>query len=168
MASVSFVKAQDAKLHYHDLSIPLTMVSTKIYNPSVAIKQDSKYHLHDLAFKPVVLTSNAYLISTMKVQDSKYHLHDIVYQSSKASFKVYGECGSCKHRIENAAKVNGVISANWNENTQLLTIQYNNNVINVDEIQQIEATVGHDTEKYKANTNLYNQLPDCCHYRKSA
>ena len=40
---------------------------------------------------------------------------------SKVSFMVAGNCGMCKARIEKAAKmVDGVITANWNEDTNCL------------------------------------------------
>jgi hypothetical protein len=48
----------------------------------------------------------------------KYHFHDAIPKLTSAAIKVYGECGSCKHRIENALKVNGVSSAKWEESTQ--------------------------------------------------
>jgi mercuric ion binding protein len=169
IASISIVKAQDAKSHYHDLNFHTTTITTKLYDPSFATVQDAKYHLHAFVLQPRrVVFTKSYNPSFVLVQDAKSHYHDLALQSSIVIIKVYGECGSCKKRIENAAKVNGVLSAEWNENTQLLKVHYNNKVINPDMIQQLEAAVGHDTEKYKANTNLYDQLPDCCHYRKNA
>jgi hypothetical protein len=29
------------------------------------------------------------------------------------------------------------------------------------------ASVGHDTEKYKASDDVYAKLPDCCHYERA-
>lgn len=85
------------------------------------------------------------------------------------SIKVYGDCGSCKHRIENTLKVDGVKSAKWNNEDQFLTIQYNAKVISIDKIHSLVAAVGHDTDKVKASDAVYQKLPDCCHYtRKSS
>lgn len=83
---------------------------------------------------------------------------------TKASFKVTGNCESCKIRIEKAAKVEGVKKANWDESSNILTVTFNPLKITVDQIEQNVAKVGHDTEKYKAEDSIYNNLPDCCHY----
>lgn len=81
-----------------------------------------------------------------------------------SSIKVYGECGSCKKRIENALTVEGVRSAEWNTGDQFLTVQYNAKNITLDKIHSLVAGVGHDTDKIKATDMAYQKLPDCCHY----
>ena len=82
--------------------------------------------------------------------------------------KVYGECGMCKKRIEKSAfSVSGVQSANWNEDTKLLTIKHDLFSKNTaDNVQKQVALAGHDTEKYTAEDAAYQQLPDCCHYQR--
>lgn len=84
-----------------------------------------------------------------------------------ASIKVYGECGSCKHRIENALKVEGIKTAKWNVDDQFLTVQYNAKIITIDKIHSLVAAVGHDTNKVKANEIVYQKLPDCCRYQRT-
>jgi mercuric ion binding protein len=91
-------------------------------------------------------------------------------QSQKAttkteSIKVSGNCELCKARIEKAAKVDGVSKAEWNQDTRMLTLVYNPKVVTNDAIQKKIASVGHDTEKFKADDKVYNSLPGCCKYR---
>jgi mercuric ion binding protein len=118
-----------------------------------------------LFFTVAILLATA---SFANAQDAKYHLRDFGPKLTTASIKVYGECGSCKHRIQNALQVQGIKTANWDENTGLLTVLYNDKIISLDKIQTLVAAVGHDTEKVKASDVVYNALPDCCHYpRKS-
>jgi len=81
------------------------------------------------------------------------------------TIKVSGNCGMCKVRIEKAAKVEGVSKADWNKDTKTLTLVYNPAVVKSDDIQKKIAAVGHDTEKFKADTKTYNSLPGCCKYR---
>ncbi|MDO9154015.1 MAG: ATPase [Paludibacter sp.] len=81
------------------------------------------------------------------------------------AFKVAGNCESCKTRIEKAAKVAGVIKAEWNQKTKALTLVYDPAQVKSDEVQKKIAAVGHDTPKYKATTAVYNALPGCCKYR---
>ena len=78
--------------------------------------------------------------------------------------KVLGECGMCKDRIEGAMKVDGIAEASWNQETKLLKVTYNPALITSDDIQKKAAAVGHDTEKYRAEDSVYDNLPDCCHY----
>jgi len=79
--------------------------------------------------------------------------------------KVSGNCESCKTRIEKAAKVAGVVKADWSEKTKVLTLVYDPSKVKSDDVQKKIAAVGHDTPKYKADTKTYNALPGCCKYR---
>jgi len=84
---------------------------------------------------------------------------------SSTSFKVYGECIQCKHRIENALKIKGVQSANWDVATKMLSIVYNASIVQLPQIKSKILFVGHDLENQKAPDAIYNALPECCHYR---
>ena len=79
-------------------------------------------------------------------------------------FKVYGNCGMCKTRIEKALKTEGVRYAVWDTDTKILTVKFNPEVITLDELHQKCADVGHDTEKVKAKDEVYENLHGCCLY----
>jgi periplasmic mercuric ion binding protein len=81
------------------------------------------------------------------------------------TIKVLGKCDMCKTRIEKAAKMEGVIKAEWSDETKLLTLEYDPSKVNSDDIQKKIAAVGHDTEKFKADDKAYKSLPGCCKYR---
>jgi periplasmic mercuric ion binding protein len=81
------------------------------------------------------------------------------------SIKVSGNCESCKARIEKAAKVAGIVKADWSDKTKVLTLVYDPAKVKSDDVQKKIAAVGHDTPKYKATTTAYNSLPGCCKYR---
>jgi hypothetical protein len=85
---------------------------------------------------------------------------------SSAKFKVFGECVQCKHRIENALRIRGVESANWDVRTEMLNVVYDPSAINLKKIRSKILSVGHDLEAEKAKDEVYNALPDCCHYRQ--
>jgi len=80
-------------------------------------------------------------------------------------FKVWGVCGMCKDRIENAALIKGVKLAEWNKQTQMLKIVYTPSKVTLDDIHKAVAEAGHDTEKEKASDEVYKKLPKCCAYR---
>jgi periplasmic mercuric ion binding protein len=88
-------------------------------------------------------------------------------KSINETFKVYGNCGMCKTKIENALKVDGVKKANWNIETKMLKIKYNPSVIKLEQIHQKIADAGYDTEMIKAADETYNSLHGCCKYERS-
>jgi copper chaperone CopZ len=90
--------------------------------------------------------------------------NSITQELKTEKFKVWGKCESCKARIENAAKAQGAASASWDQESMMLTVTFNPQKTNSDEIQKKIASVGHDTEKYKAPADVYDKLPSCCKY----
>jgi len=90
-------------------------------------------------------------------------------QDSKTEeFKVYGNCGMCKTRIEKATKaIDGVSMAEWDKTTKMAKVSFDAGKTNVLEIQKAIAKVGHDTDKYKADDKVYEKLPDCCLYGRA-
>ncbi len=79
-------------------------------------------------------------------------------------FKALGDCGQCESRIEKAANsIKGVKLADWNKQSQLLTVKVDESV-SEETIQKAVAAVGHDTPKFKAPDKVYNALPKCCKY----
>lgn len=87
-------------------------------------------------------------------------------KSSTAEFKVYGNCGMCKTRIEKAAKVEGVVSAQWDIKSKMIKVEYFPSKIALETIHKNIAKVGHDTDKVKADDAVYNKLPECCRYER--
>lgn len=83
-------------------------------------------------------------------------------------FNVFGNCGMCESRIEKAAKsVEGVINADWNEETKMISVSLDSNKTDVHKIQMAIAKAGHDTEMHKADNKTYEKLPGCCQYERS-
>jgi outer membrane cobalamin receptor/copper chaperone CopZ len=87
-------------------------------------------------------------------------------QNITTTFKVFGVCEQCKHRIEGALKVRGISAAEWNIETKMLTLSYDASKISIDKIHNKITAAGHDTYLKKANEAVYNALPECCYYKK--
>lgn len=88
-------------------------------------------------------------------------------QSTTGKFKVYGKCSMCEKRIETAAKsVTGVTSADWNIETKMIEVSFNNSKTDLHKIHMAIAEAGHDTDLYRASDEVYNNLPQCCHYER--
>lgn len=83
-------------------------------------------------------------------------------------FKVKGNCGMCEKRIEKAAKaVDGVKEADWNKETKMIEVKFDDAKTDLDKIEMAIAKVGHDTPHHKASTEVYDELPGCCQYDRS-
>jgi Cu(I)/Ag(I) efflux system membrane fusion protein len=82
-------------------------------------------------------------------------------------FRVEGLCEMCKERIETAARsVHGVEAAEWNMESKILHISFDESHTEIDDVKKAIAEAGHDNDKYRAPDSTYNNLPDCCLYRK--
>lgn len=86
--------------------------------------------------------------------------------SQTATFKVYGNCGSCKKHIEKAVAVSGVEKADWNKDSKMMQVVFDPAKISLETIQKKIAAVGYDTEKFRADDKAYKSLDDCCQYER--
>ncbi len=78
--------------------------------------------------------------------------------------KVYGNCGMCKSKIEKAANQKNISKAEWNEETAMATITYDETLTSKDAILKKIALVGYDSDSFKASDAAYNKLHGCCQY----
>lgn len=90
----------------------------------------------------------------------------ILAQNLKSQFQVKGNCEMCKERIETSAKKAGAKAARYSIDSQTLTLETEGNV-SPDDILKKVAEAGHDNEKFKATDEVYQNLPDCCHYERT-
>jgi len=93
---------------------------------------------------------------------------NVISEADKTEkFTVYGNCGMCKKTIENSLKdVKGVSEAEWNKETDEMSVTYDPEVITLDSIKQKIADVGYDSDTHRAKTEVYNNLPGCCQYER--
>lgn len=82
------------------------------------------------------------------------------------TIQVKGNCSMCKQKIEGALEVGGVLYANWDPDEKRLIVRYKTRKINNDTIQRLVASVGYDTEKYRADDRVYDELHHCCQYER--
>jgi len=86
---------------------------------------------------------------------------------TNGTLTVQGLCDMCKSRIEKTALgIEGVAKAEWAKDTKILTLQFDAGKTNLETISKALAEVGHDTDRDKADDEVYNNLPGCCQYRK--
>ena len=89
-------------------------------------------------------------------------------QSKTEKFEVKGNCGMCEKRIEKAANsVEGVTKAEWDKETEMMTVTFNEDQTNVHKVHMAVAKAGHDTKMHKASDETYEKLPGCCKYDRS-
>jgi hypothetical protein len=91
---------------------------------------------------------------------------NVFAQTKTDTVKVWGSCEECKGKIEKAAKKAGAASADWNDETYLLVVNYNSDKTSALAIQKSIAAVGYDTQDVKADDAAYKKLPKCCQYKR--
>jgi periplasmic mercuric ion binding protein len=89
-------------------------------------------------------------------------------QSTTETFKVSGNCGMCKSKIEKAAKDAGAKEATWDVDSKMLTVSYKSSSTNTAKIQEKVASVGYDNAGATATNESYNKLHGCCKYDRAA
>ncbi len=81
----------------------------------------------------------------------------------ETSFKVYGQCGSCKDRIESKLlDKKGIKYAQWDVDTKDLKVVYNDKQLSEEDIYHLISELGYGSEKKKANPVCEKKLPKCC------
>ena len=85
--------------------------------------------------------------------------------SVKVEFTAKGCCPMCEDRIVAALDVPGVRAAEWDQFEEKAMVVYKPKKISEEQIQQLVADAGHDTELFTANDEAYNGLAACCLYR---
>jgi len=102
----------------------------------------------------------------MDAQSQEGHEMTEGRSAEHASFKVAGNCGMCKDRIEAAARaVPGILTAQWDAESQEIHIDFEPGVA-LDDVHSVIAEAGHDTELRKAPDDVYGALPECCLYER--
>jgi Cu(I)/Ag(I) efflux system membrane fusion protein len=114
--------------------------------------------------KPIKCLSVLAFASVVKAQHYNYKLDDPFIATR--TIKADGLCVMYQHRIERVIKnLPGVWFVNWNIDAGTVLVKYDKIKTGPDKIQQAIVSAGHDTDKFKAPDDLYNRLPDRCHYR---
>ncbi len=105
-----------------------------------------------------------------KKETHQHEKHDMQEQGQKkeeAMIKVLGNCGMCKNRIEKAAKsLEGVQVAHWNQENEMLHVQFSKTKTSKEAIEKSVAQAGHDTGHFNAPDSVYKELPPCCKYTR--
>ncbi len=77
---------------------------------------------------------------------------------------ISGNCGMCKKTIEKAGNVKDIAVVEWNKDTKIATVTYDETKTNKEEILKRIAKSGYDTALFKAKKEGYDNLPSCCQY----
>lgn len=85
-----------------------------------------------------------------------------------ALLSVGGSCDMCTDRIiKTVNEIDGVTLSDYNLDKQELHIHYIDSNTSIEAVSKALATVGHDTELFKAEQEVYDALPGCCKYREA-
>lgn len=80
---------------------------------------------------------------------------------------IYGNCSICKKTIESAANVKDVVQIEWNKDTKMAVLTYDEKKTNQEEILKRIGLAGYDSDKFLAPDNVYAKLETCCQYDRT-
>ncbi len=81
----------------------------------------------------------------------------------EVKIKTSAQCDMCKKRIEDGLfSQKGVVSAELDVKTQIVTIKYRSNKTTEDDLRNFISSLGYQADDVKANKEAYDQLPGCC------
>jgi hypothetical protein len=119
------------------------------------------------SFYLVVLFGWAIVIPSTKAQETSAKVQDTSAKAkTEARFKVYGNCGACEERITEALDQKGIVAGGWDREKQEVWVVYRPSKVTLEQIHRYIAAVGHDTDLMKADSAVYQSLPNCCLYRE--
>lgn len=90
-----------------------------------------------------------------------------IKNEKKETVKIHGNCNMCKSTIEKAGNANKVAKVEWNKDTKMASIAYDQKATNLDEILKRIALAGYDSDSFRAPDDVYAKLPECCQYDRA-
>ena len=82
--------------------------------------------------------------------------------------KVYGNCETCKKKIETASYKKHISKAVWSIDNKTAVLTYDSTQTTADAILKNIAYAGYDNEKFLAPDEVYSMLHGCCQYERTA
>ena len=80
---------------------------------------------------------------------------------------IYGNCSICKKTIESAANVKDIVQVEWNKDTKMAILTFDEKKTNQQEILKRIALAGYDSDIFLAPDNVYAKLEPCCQYERT-
>lgn len=107
-------------------------------------------------FKAITLSFALLFVSIFSfAQDGK--------KGQVVKFKTSAVCGMCKATLEKGlAYEKGVDKATLDENSKVLTVQYNGTKTSVEKLKKAVNELGYDADDSPATPRAYNRLDECC------
>lgn len=82
---------------------------------------------------------------------------------SEVKITTSAQCDMCKKRIEDGLySQKGIIEANLNVETKVITVKYRNNKTSDTNIRNYISSLGYSADDVPANKEAYDKLPGCC------
>ena len=81
-------------------------------------------------------------------------------------FWVAGVCGMCETTIETALDTKGVLTADYDLASNMLTVTYNSKKMTEEKLHNLLNDAGYDTEKSTCSDEQYSRVHGCCQYRE--
>ncbi|MCL9804568.1 DUF3347 domain-containing protein [Flavobacterium amniphilum] len=89
-----------------------------------------------------------------------------IKNAKKETVKISGNCEMCEETIEKAGNLKKIASVDWDKDTKVAAISYDETKTNKEEILKRIALAGYDSPLFLAPEDAYKDLPECCQYKR--
>ncbi len=89
-----------------------------------------------------------------------------IKNEKKETVKITGNCEMCEETIEKAGNLKKIAAVDWDKDTKMATISYDDKKTNKEEILKRIALAGYDSQFFLAPDQAYKNLPECCQYKR--
>lgn len=89
-----------------------------------------------------------------------------IKNAKTAKVKVHGNCEMCEATIEKAINQKNLTFGDWNKDSKILTVQYDGARTDLKKLLRKVAEAGYDNQYFTAPDKTYQQLPQCCQYKR--
>jgi copper chaperone CopZ len=129
--------------------------ANKLLSQLIIFKNLKFSKMNSLKYLMTALAMLSFIASNAQIKNAKTE-----------SVKIYGNCGMCETTIEKAGNLKKTAEVDWNKDTKIATITYDEKKTNQDEILKRIALSGYDSDKFLAPDDVYAKLPECCQYER--
>jgi len=131
-------------------------------NQSIADFVNSSFTLKTTQMKNRLFPIALFIISFLSTSE--------IFAQKKSTitttFWVAGVCGLCEEVIEKTMDTKGVVSADYNLDSNQLTVTYNSKKVSEERLHELLNDAGYDTEKKTCTAEQYSRVHSCCQYRE--
>jgi len=131
------------------------------FNKNLTKTKNKKMKTRKLSINTILALIFIFAISLQSFAQKQSNIKQV-------NIKTSAVCEKCKEKIEsNLSFEKGVKNVELNIETKIVTVKYNSDKTNPDNIRKAISKLGYDADDIKSDGKAYKNLPKCCKNKSS-